>query len=208
MNNNSNNKELDARVKLGETLFNLIIQYAIAHGSIDISNLSDDQIKEKYITYISKLIEKNPDIDFIIVHKENILAEARRLVLELKFDLALVVYATWWEHWVNGILATRLFKKNIVGKEFKTVIQNLNLRSKTTWFLKLVDLPPFEENHLKQMNLLSEKRNSFVHYKYQPQEEVCKDKFNTYFEAVEESIEYFNKYENKLIFQSFKKVSL
>ncbi|GBC62003.1 hypothetical protein DENIS_2966 [Desulfonema ishimotonii] len=121
MNNNSNNKELDARVKLGETLFNLIIQYAIAHGNIDISNLSDDQIKEKYITYTSKLIEKNPDIDFIIVHKENILAEARRLVLELKFDLALVVYATWWEHWVNGILATRLFKKNIVGKEFKTV---------------------------------------------------------------------------------------
>ncbi|GBC62000.1 hypothetical protein DENIS_2963 [Desulfonema ishimotonii] len=58
------------------------------------------------------------------------------------------------------------------------------------------------------MNLLSEKRNSFVHYKYQPQEEVCKDEFNTYFEAVEESIEYFNKYENKLIFQSFKKVSL
>ncbi|EJR0963308.1 TPA: hypothetical protein NJ348_004721 [Vibrio parahaemolyticus] len=177
------------------------IKSVIGYGGVDIKGLSDEEASVKIKEYLEEFLNSEQEINMIIDHKDTLLEEARRLVSENKTDLALVTYATWWEHWINGVLESKLYRKEITGKEFKPVITSLNNRAKTSWFLKLIELPPFDKTHLEVMTKLAEKRNSFVHYKY-PVDTGESENLTEFFEQVENSILYFIDYENIHIFQS------
>ncbi|WP_318489345.1 hypothetical protein [Photobacterium leiognathi] len=71
--------------------------------------------------------------------------------------------------------------------------------AKTSWLLKLIDLPPFDKDHLNIMGKLAEKRNSFVHYKYPIINEADIESLDKFFKEVEKSINYFISYESKNI---------
>ncbi|MFB1054472.1 hypothetical protein [Vibrio diabolicus] len=193
--------EIEENEELALGFLKAFVNSAIGYGDVDIEGLSDDEAAAKINEYIQDFINSGKDINLVIDHKGTLLQEARRLVAEKKDNLALVTYATWWEHWINGVLEARLYRKDIIGKEFKQVITSLNNRAKTTWFPKLIELPPFEKDHLDVMTKLADKRNGFVHYKY-PVNNDDTDDLTEFFKQVECSILYFIEYENTNIFQS------
>lgn len=193
--------ESEEEKELASGIVKSFIRSAIGYGAIDVKGLSDEEATKKIHEYLEEFVASGEEINMVTDHKDTLLEEARNLVALKKIDLALVIYATWWEHWINGILEAKLHRKDIVGKEFRQVITSLNNRAKTSWFLKLIDLPPLEKEHLDVMTKLSEKRNSFVHYKYPVQNDERED-LTGFFEQVEHAILYFTDYENINIFQS------
>ena len=201
--------ESDEFKQLASEVVSSIAQSAIAYGEIDVEALTDEEARKKVISYLKSLKESGEEFIMIIDHKSNILEEARSFVTNKKYELALVTYATWWEHWLNGILEVKLYKKDIKGKDFKNVVASLNNRAKTTWFLKLVDLPEMSNQHLSVMAKLAEKRNSFVHYKYPPSDSLdSKESLQEFFAEVESSLAYFIDYESTNVYQSKRSLNL
>ncbi|ENJ2051634.1 hypothetical protein AB0613_004540 [Vibrio parahaemolyticus] len=197
--------ESEENKRLALDIANSVVQAAIAYGDVDISGLSDEEAKVKLVEYLEELVSSEQEIVFKVDHKDTLLLEARELVSQDKANLAVVIYATWWEHWLNGLLEIQLYKKDISHKEFKQIITSLNNRAKTTWFLKLINLPEMAESHLKVMTQLADKRNSFVHYKYPPTESSKgRDSLEEFFNEVESAIEYFMEYESVNVYQSKK----
>lgn len=189
--------------QLASDIVNSVAQSAIAYGEIDVEGLTDEEAREKIISYLKSIKESGQELVMRIDHKDTLLEEARSFVANEKYELALVTYATWWEHWLNGVLEVKLYKKYVTEKEFKQVITSLNNRAKTTWFLKLVDLPEMSNQHLSVMTILAEKRNSFVHYKYPPSDRLdSKESLQEFFTEVEASLAYFIDYESTNVYQS------
>ncbi|EKF9986047.1 hypothetical protein O1D80_003536 [Vibrio cholerae] len=195
--------------QLASELVNSMAQSAIAYGEVDVEGLTDEEAREKVISYLMSFKESGEDLVMRIDHKDTLLEEARNFVASEKYELALVTYATWWEHWLNGVLEVKLYKKDITDKEFKQVITSLNNRAKTTWFLKLIDLPEMKNQHLGVMGKLAEKRNSFVHYKYPPSDNLdSKESLREFFIEVEASLAYFIEYESINVYQSKRSLNL
>ncbi|HCH1624432.1 hypothetical protein ACEV9E_00285 [Vibrio parahaemolyticus] len=195
--------------QLASELVNSMAQSAIAYGDVDVEGLTDEEAREKVISYLMSFKESGEDLVMRIDHKDTLLEEARNFVASEKYELELVTYATWWEHWLNGVLEVKLYKKDITDKEFKQVITSLNNRAKTTWFLKLIDLPEMKNQHLGVMGKLAEKRNSFVHYKYPPSDNLdSKESLREFFIEVEASLVYFIEYESINVYQSKRSLNL
>lgn len=201
--------EDDEFKQLAGEIVNSVAQSAIAYGEIHVEGLTDEEAREKVISYLISLKESEKEIVMRIDHKDALLQEARNFVANERYELALVIYATWWEHWLNGVLEVKLYKKEIIEKEFKQVITSLNNKAKTTWFLKLVDLPEMSDQHLSVMTRLAEKRNGFVHYKYPPSESLdSKESLQEFFTEVEASLAYFIDYESTNVYQSKRSLKL
>jgi len=201
--------ESDGFKKLASEVVNSVAQSAIAYGEIDVEGLTDEEAREKVISYLMYLKESGKEIVMRIDHKDTLLEQARSFVANERHELALVIYATWWEHWLNGVLEVKLYKKDITEKEFKQVITSLNNRAKTTWLLKLVDLPEMSDQCLNVMTKLAEKRNSFVHYKYPPSDSLdSKESLREFFTQVEASLAYFIDYESANVYQSKRSLKL
>lgn len=201
MSTENNFFETEEGKDLANGVVNSFIKSVISYGVVDIEGLSDEEAREKIYDYLMDFISTEQEVNIVVDYKDSLLEEARRFVCDNKTNLALVTYATWWEHWINGVLESMLYRKEIIGKEFKSIITSLNNQAKTSWFLKLIELPPFEKDHLNVMNMLSEKRNGFIHYKY-PIDTGESEDLDIFFKKVECSILYFVEYEHIYVFQS------
>lgn len=197
----------DKLADLGRQTFVNLINTAIAYGELDLSGLSEKEELEKAYEFGEQYSESEDSFcSFVYDHRSDILDEARNLVQRGKNNLALVHYAMWWEHWINYFIHLMLQRKGFTTKEFNDVIKSLNNRDKSSWLLKLLDLPPIESAHFKVIGKLAEKRNQFVHYKYPIRniDEHFNDESPLKIESIEDTIEYFRAYEHEHIYGNCK----
>jgi hypothetical protein len=186
-----------------------LIKGMIATGELDVIGLTNREVTLKGIKVLYQNGKKSSRFENLtITYAQSLSTKANELYLEKEYDLSIVTYATWWEHWINGVIHSKLSAKDVTEKEFKEVIKSLNIRSKCTWFLKLLDLPQLDSGHLKTMDELVERRNQFVHYKYPSRPiddpEGTQQKIDNMFGSIKNAEEYFNDYEHKHIHKSFK----
>lgn len=80
--------------------------------------------------------------------------------------------------------------------------------AKLSWALELLALPKFNDLHRKKILLVSDIRNSFIHYKYKPEieEEFLRNesKYKKVLEDIDKSVTYTKKYQSLIFFKGQK----
>lgn len=183
----------------GPIIINRVVTSLVKHGLLNINDMDRSQILNETLKIVK-------DIDFKIVldYKDNILANARKFRMNDEMELSYLLYATWFEHWINEVISILAVKKDLSDKEVYEIIRNVSIVGKYTWLLKIFEFEEIEEKHLKLIMKLIELRNRFVHYKWNEKNDDLKNKEDIVMENIEETVQYLMDMENKYIYNNSK----
>ena len=179
-------------------------QTLIQDGTIDPRGKTDQQLKEEIVSFYKKFLQSNTEIRIIPDMRTTMLREARRHHANKEKVLSIIIYAVWFEHWINNVIATVVMRKGHNTKSASQMIRDTSIRAKFTWLLELLELPPINKQYTDIIFNLAEYRNSFVHYKWEakPEQENHKQDREIYelLDKIQHVINYLNKYENKHLY--------
>ncbi|UTW44158.1 hypothetical protein KFE80_07005 [bacterium SCSIO 12696] len=197
--------ELDKKSKdLGKTLVKLFAKELYIAGLLKEEELSD---LEKVGSLIKEYILDHPDGIYMVTdHRETLYKKAKSLIDSNEVELAIVVYVMFFEHSINSVITRALEKKEISKKSKNEILRSANLKAKLTWVLELLELPKFNEKHVKFILQIADQRNAFVHYKFNAYN-VNDDKTAPLIEILNEadkSAKYIKTYEARVIYNGKK----
>lgn len=201
-----NNKQRAEHFELIDFISGIFLRNAIRHGSLNIDGMTDDEAFAAMSDYMKDLTEhsESESINFISDHTTSILKEARELVLRGQYEIAIILYATWLEHWINGLIISLISRRNMSEETKIQIVRDTNFRSKFTWLLELLDAPVIEETYFKAVLRASELRNGYVHYKWCPwpdgDSKSLETELKTAIDNLEPAIEYLLNYEKETLF--------
>ncbi len=186
----------------------------IRDGIIKTKDKTDEQIRLEIKDYLFKNINSISDFELSIDFTKRLLTNARGFLETSDFHSALIFYALWIEHWFNHIILLSLKRNNITSTYYPEIIRSTKIKDKYTWLWQLLFLKPLNRKHLKIIDKLFEKRNSFIHYKWKIYDHLeieklvaeLKENENFLF-SVDKTINYLKKFENKNIYSNKKKIS-
>lgn len=201
----SKNKEVD--IALARSFFNTIAESAFINGDLNIEDFSDKKLlREKILRLIPK---EDKNIYFTIDHTPTLLEKGEWFAKNEEYNLAYVFYATYFEHFINEILDMWATRNSIKYETSSLLIKKVTLEDKYTWLLEVLKLPTFKQEHWKTIKKLSDKRNSFIHYKYKPEaadRDDSKDKteWTEDYKDIIKTITYTRRYRSKIVFNGKK----
>lgn len=205
------NKVLDSKEgkKLAKTLANSIYRSLIAEGAIDPRGKTDQQIRSELSRYWQSNSPKIA-ITIAIDHTQMLLSEARTYARQGKSEFACLMYATWVEHWINGMIRYFGTKIWLAEKDLLEITRTSNSSQKLSWVWKLLQAPPINKSHLRVIERLIESRNRFVHYKWiahDPDKEREEDQTpHPALKNIEKTIKYLSAYERRNIYYGKSKI--
>ena len=133
-----------------------------------------------------------------------ILAEAKKYYVTKEYFLSLVLYATYIEHWFNDLINCLAITKNLDDSTTEKLIKMFTNDSRLDLLWPLFDLPEIDEKVKKDIKMIFDTRNYFIHYKWKPKNDKEGfsqiEKFLVYTEKAPEIIEYLNEYVKENIY--------
>jgi hypothetical protein len=102
-------------------------------------------------------------------HQKSLLDEAIAYRNGGQDEFAIVFYATWVEHWVNGMILVGAARKGLEPTEARQFIRETGLRGKVGHLWRLLFGEPFPDCVSKNIDRVAMERNAFVHYKWPAQ---------------------------------------
>ncbi len=133
-----------------------------------------------------------------------ILTEAKKYYDTEEYFLSLVLYATYIEHWFNDLINCLAITKNLDDSATEKLIKMFTNDSRLDLLWPLFDLPEIDEKVKKDIKMIFDTRNYFIHYKWKPKndkEGISQiEKFMVYTEKAPEIIEYLNEYVEENIY--------
>jgi hypothetical protein len=205
-------KEMKIPKRLGNALIKsivpLLIKKMFDDGIISETDLHNkDIVNDKVRKYIN---ENKIDYKFTVDHRSEILDRAEKEAAKGGYQFAITFYATYFEHTLNSIIALKCESKKYEIDIQEQLIRRLSLEDKCTWILRLLELKPINKNHINVIKQISDKRNSFVHYKWKPEPDevgdldkekrIEKDTIT----SIKKTIRYLKRYESIVQFQGKK----
>ena len=135
----------------------------IRDGEIDPRGKTDKEIHREISQFLS-----THKLEFLaaIDYTGDILKQARNFARSKQYLFSCIFYAMWFEHWLNRVIAMQAKRKKLTQEEILQIIRETQFRAKTTWLLRILNLKPINNSHLKRMQAIVDVRNSFVHYKW------------------------------------------
>lgn len=106
------------------------------------------------------------DLKVVLDFQSRLLATAQDLAQRPHPIEAVILYATWCEHWLNATLITAGLDRGLQEEEVVQMVRDANLRAKLGWLWRTLQLPEFPEHLRNAVIALSEVRNEHVHYKW------------------------------------------
>ncbi|MDX1526931.1 MAG: hypothetical protein R3273_11910 [Pseudidiomarina maritima] len=181
-----------------------IYEGLLASGDLTAEDLVDGEtLRSKVLSLL-----EGPEIQFSIDHRDKLLPNAEHFANEGSFELALMFYATYYEHTINGIIGTTVHRLDLSANVTKGMLRTVNLEGKLTWVLEVLGLPTFNANYLKTIKKVSEARNAFIHYKWQPTPSDIKSsseyKLGELAVDASKAANYFKKFEARCLFKGNK----
>jgi hypothetical protein len=153
---------------IGRRMIIQIALNAVGAKELDVANKTDEELQSEINQYFKKLLEaKRIKFGIRVDHTPDLLKEARARNLKNDFNMAAVLYATYFEHQVNLLLVQLCERKGIAEGVLKTIVRASNLEAKCTWILQLLGIQPLKKIWVARINSIAEVRNAFVHYKWQ-----------------------------------------
>ncbi len=133
-----------------------------------------------------------------------ILTEAKKYYDTKEYFLSLVLYATYIEHWFNDLINCLAITKNLDDGTTEKLIKMFTNDSRLDLLWSLFDLPEIDEKVKKDIKMIFDTRNYFIHYKWKPknyEEGIAQiEKSMVYTEKAQEIIEYLNEYVKENIY--------
>lgn len=190
----------EEEAKYGPILKRKVIETFVKHGLLNIKEMTDREIAVETL----KLIE---EIEFNLVfdYKDSILKQARLFHSEGEIELSHLLYATWFEYWINELISILGHRKNLKENEINEIIKNIPFRAKYTWLLKLFGFKEINKTHLNLILRLTDLRNSFVHYKWKEKNKDFKNEEKFVMEKIEKTVRYIKNIENRHIYNNSKR---
>lgn len=177
-----------------------IIATFIKYEQINIKGMTATEINIELI----KLIE---DVEFrlVIDYKDSLLKEARLHRKSGKSNISCLLYATWFEHWINEIISILCHRKGLSEDEINELVRNVSFRGKFTWLLKIFNFKQINKSHLNIIFRLTELRNNFVHYKWKEKSKNLEKEEILVLNEIEKAVKYLKNLENRYIYNNSKR---
>ena len=158
-----------ARQELG-----FLLIHEARKGSFSLDHPSDDALVAAFISHFRARYADPQDVKIVLGYSSDLRAQARELTAAGHLVSPIILYATWVEHWLNGILLTRALARKVAYEHAQSLLREASARAKYSWVWALLDLPPLGLEDLLRLQRLSDTRNQYVHYKwpFQPPEAV------------------------------------
>lgn len=168
----ANTDDLDSQSRVFYEFFESYFRSYIEDGSIPIANRSVSEIMSDFDAAIAELLEES-ESDGIKIHatldyRATILERAATEASNGSPQIAITLYATWLEHFFNGIINLSMIRRSYSPKSITSLLRELRIPTKATALWEICELPPLRENHIKLMERVLNARNAFVHYKWAP----------------------------------------
>lgn len=168
-------------------------------SDMNAAQLSDTEFAQRISEQVTKL-GRSP-LQITIDHKNKLLRTARQFAKNKEMPLAILVAATWVEHWINGFILQRAHQMKISVKHRNEMLRTVSLTGKYTWLLAILGSKPIAPVHVQHIRQLAEERNAFVHYKWirediderNSQAEI--KRMVQIFVAFEKTVKYLRKYD-------------
>lgn len=181
--------------KASDLLVRGFAEHLLAVGLLTEEDLGNKRaLAEKIITY-SRTAEFVPVTD----HTESLLESAAGFAEVGQEELAILLYATYFEHAMNNIIDHALLSAGASEKTKNDAIRAVNVSGKCGWFLEILHLPAFNPRHAKFINDLAAERNAFVHYKWGAWSDSKEKKKNLIAQA-RKTATYVKKYTSRVLF--------
>jgi hypothetical protein len=176
-----------------------ITQDLIRVGHISSKGKTNAEIASEIIRLL-----KTADVEVVLDHTSEILSQARGFAKSKRLELSCLLYATWFEHWLDSVINTLCRRKKLSDEEISHVIRDTNFDAKSTWLIRLLGGNAIKQDYWKIMKRIIDHRNRFVHYKWKPDREEITKNLDDALETVEKAIRYLNRYENNYIYKKQK----
>ena len=147
----------------GRVLLAELYAAMLAAGHIETDGKDEDQILEEIRKYAVRWSKRRPMVmatDF----RPSLLRQARLYKRRKQHNDAILYYATWFEHWINGFLDRKIH--TLEANEIRHLLRDVSLRGKFTWLLVLVSGHRISVKQLHTIFRVADLRNEFVHYKF------------------------------------------
>lgn len=149
--------------EFGRKFVNMLCRQFLEEGIVEPDGKTEEQVLKELLDEVLKWSKQKPMM-MSIDHKSGLLRQARQFAKSEKFAEAFLFYATWFEHWINGVLTRRLPKLSEDMR--RQMLRDTNLKGKFKWLLPLIHEVEIPSQHLNTIVRIAEIRNSFVHYKF------------------------------------------
>ena len=145
-------------------LVRTIYESLIADGFVDPEGKTDEELHRELARAAralttQEIIPEVPDL------RPTILSEARAYARGTDPEIAILLYATWFEHWINGLMSNRGRHVPLSRGESECLLFS-NLEAKYLSFPAIFGFPRIAQKHLRTILEVAAARNQFVHYKY------------------------------------------
>jgi hypothetical protein len=200
--------ELD---RLAEGLFQSILVSAVLDGRIDPSGKTFEEFRQEAVKILVPIAKGKVQLHWIDDHTPNILEEARSFARQEKYTFSCLLYATYFEHWLNHTISVLGRRKNLSEGEITQIIRETQFRAKSTWLLRLLGFKRISEKHLSKMQSVVDLRNAFVHYKWKPYDpddpvaEKEKELLKKILAEVEKTVRYLQSLHNRYLLHGKKR---
>jgi len=160
----------DVTSMVAERAFQSLARSLALNGTIDIGGKSVDEVRMLVADWLRDHAD-NFEIQPVITHENELLEEARRQRDAGKLKFALMFYATWIEHTLNGALHNFAEAQDLERDEYVALVR-LSLREKMGVVWRLITGAEFPSGLRSSVFKIADERNSFVHYKWGPAPET------------------------------------
>ena len=156
---------------------------------------------------VSRNLVSQDTIPEIPILKPTILQEARVYARAEHPEIAVLVYATWFEHWINGLMSHRGRHVPLTQAESDCLLFS-NLEAKYLSFPAIFGFPRIAQKHLRAILDVAAARNQFVHYKYRShdinKDSPLKVRCTQAIKGAESVVRYLFRYERKYVYKRAK----
>ena len=185
--------------KAAKDIIGSVLKSMVLKGLIDIEELNEREL------LLEKIRELLPTLDIAIIvdHRPDILKQADWYYSQKEYNYAILFYTIFFEHSINNVIIVKLQNLKISEKSRKEILRSLSIATKFGWFLEVVGLPKFNEKYKKTITRLSEERNTFVHYKWNPDIDdttTNTPKSEVDLGEIKACVKYMKNYESKNLF--------
>lgn len=140
----------------------IIIQTA-RDGELELVGRSDDDLRDSIRFLMRKLAASGWRAVMQSEHQPSLTRAAERFVQEDDASLAIVMYSTAVEHWLNGMIEVGLKRR---GEVLDPESEKGNLTHKLTTRWNELFSTPVPDDLMASIHTLARARNDFVHYKW------------------------------------------
>jgi hypothetical protein len=151
--------------ELRDALIRSVSAQLVADRLIDPTGLSKREFEAAALAELRRLLNDGVEFNFIVDHKSSVLEQARAFAQSGQADFAIMFYAMWIEHWLNGMFIWKSASPGAPPADVHKVLRgSLKNKLKIEWAEYFGD--KLASRWIDVMLDIADHRNEYVHYKW------------------------------------------